>query len=153
MLDITERKQREDLFGFLIKHHPLPVWMNDAATGEVIYQSDAAEAAVRTGRGRRHASRCRLADHFVDREQYLEIGRELMRDGVVENCEALLKDADGREFWANGNLRVVEFQGRRVVLAGIADVTKQKKRDAEVALAREMLADADRVAVGGICAL
>ena len=65
-----------------------------------------------------------------------------MRDGVVENCEALLKEADGREFWANGNLSVVEFQGRRVVLAGIADVTKQKKRDAEVALAREMLANA-----------
>ena len=60
----------------------------------------------------------------------------------MDNCEALLKDADGHEFWANGNLRVVEFQGRRVVLAGIADVTKQKKRNAEVALAREMLADA-----------
>ena len=37
---------------------------------------------------------------------------------------------------------VVEFQGRRVVLAGIADVTKQRKRDGEVALAREMLANA-----------
>ena len=43
MLDITERKQREDLFGFLIKNHPLPVWMNDASSGEVIYRSDAAE--------------------------------------------------------------------------------------------------------------
>src|SRR5262249_5236183 len=43
VLDITERKQREDMFGFLIKHHPMPVWMNDAATGEVIYQSDAAK--------------------------------------------------------------------------------------------------------------
>ena len=141
VLDITERKQREDLFGFLIKNHPLPVWMNDASTGEVIYQSDAAERLFGLGE-EGDSKRCRLADHFVDREQYLEIGRELMRDGVVENCEALLKDADGREFWANGNLRVVEFQGRRVVLAGIADVTKQKKRDAEVALAREMLANA-----------
>jgi len=52
-----------------------------------------------------------LADHFVDREQYLEISRDLIRDGAVENCEALLRDIDGREFWVNGNLRVVEFQG------------------------------------------
>ena len=37
---------------------------------------------------------------------------------------------------------MVEFHGRKVVLAGIADVTKQKKRDGEVALAREMLANA-----------
>ena len=43
VLDITERKQREDLFGFLIRNHPLPVWMCDAATGEIIYQSDAAD--------------------------------------------------------------------------------------------------------------
>jgi PAS domain S-box-containing protein len=141
VLDITERKQREDLFGFLIKHHPLPVWMNDAGSGEVIYRSDAAERLfgwVEEG----DRKTLPLADHFVDREQYLEISRELMRNGVVENCEALLKSANGREFWVNGNLRVVEFQGRRVVLAGIADVTKQKKRDGEVALAREMLANA-----------
>ena len=141
VLDITERKQREDLFGFLIKHHPLPVWMNDASSGEVIYQSDAAERLFGWGResGRKALW---LADYFVEREQYVEISHELMRNGVVENCEALLKGADGREFWATGNLRIVEFQGRSVVLAGIADVTKQKKRDGEIALAREMLANA-----------
>ena len=142
VLDITERKRREDLFGFLIRNHPLPVWMNDAGTGEVIYQSEAAARLFGLGEESANKMPHRLADHFVDRDQYTEIGRELMRAGVVENCEALLKDVDGREFWANGNLRVVEFEGRRVVLAGIADVTKQKKRNAEVALAREMLADA-----------
>ena len=141
VLDITERKRREDLFGFLIMNHPLPVWMNDAGTGEVIYRSEAAGRLFGLSEENSKAPH-RLADHFVDHAQYVEIGRELKRAGVVDNCEALLKDADGKEFWANGNLRVVEFQGRRVVLAGIADVTKQKKRNAEVALAREMLADA-----------
>jgi PAS domain S-box-containing protein len=141
VLDITQRKQREDLFGFLIKHHPLPVWMNDASSGEVIYQSDAAERLFGWGK-ESDGKALWLADYFVEREQYVELSRELMRNGVVENCEALLRGADGREFWATGNLRVVEFQGRRVVLAGIADVTKQKKRDGEIALAREMLANA-----------
>jgi PAS domain S-box-containing protein len=141
VLDITERKQREDLFGFLIKHHPLPVWMSDASSGDVIYQSESAKRLFGLS-DEDDGDAPALADHFVDREQYTEIGRELMRNGAVENCEALLKRADGGEFWANGNLRVVEFQGRRVVLAGIADVTKQKKRDGEIALAREMLASA-----------
>jgi PAS domain S-box-containing protein len=139
VLDITERKQREDLFGFLIKHHPLPVWMNDASSGEVIYQSDAAERLFGWSED---SDRRMLADQFVNREQYVELSQELMRTGVVENCEALLKGKDGREFWANGNLSVVEFQGRRVVLAGIADVSKQRKRDGEVALARELLSNA-----------
>jgi PAS domain S-box-containing protein len=139
VLDITERKQREDLFGFLIKHHPLPVWMNDASSGEVIYQSDAAERLFGWGQ---NSDRRMLADQFVNREQYVELIQELMRNGFVENCEALLKGKDGREFWANGNLRIVEFQGRCVVLAGIADVSKQRKRDGEVALARELLSNA-----------
>jgi PAS domain S-box-containing protein len=141
ILDITERKEREELFGFLIKHHPLPVWMNDASSGEIIYQSEAADRLFGWSRGG-HSQAVWLADYFVDREQYLELSRELLRNGVVENCEALLKRADGQEFWAIGNLSLVEFQGRRVVLAGIADVTKQKKHDSEVSLAREMLARA-----------
>lgn len=141
VLDITARKQREDLFGFLIKHHPLPVWMNDASSGELIYQSNAAERLLGWSKKAQRET-VRLDDYFVDPEKYREINRELMQKGVVENCEALLKRPDGQEFWATGNLRIVEFQGRRVVLAGIADVTKQKKRDGEVAAAREMLADA-----------
>ena len=141
VLDITERKQREDLFGFLIKHHPLPVWMSDAMSGEVIHQSDAAKKLFGWDGGDGRQTRW-LADYFVDRDQYLEITRELLAHDSVENCEALLRRADGREFWATGNLRTVEFNGRKVVLAGIADVTKQKQRDGEVALARELLANA-----------
>jgi PAS domain S-box-containing protein len=141
VLDITERKQREDLLGFLIKNHPLPVWMNDAVTGEVIYLSSMAERLLGWDENGRHTPQW-LAERFVDREQYLEISRELAATGVVENCEALLRRADGQEFWATGNLRRVEYQGRPVVLSGIADVTRQKKRDGEVMLARAMLADA-----------
>ena len=141
VLDITERKQRQDLFAFLIKHHPLPVWMNDATTGEVMHQSGAAERLF--GWNREEFGKApRLADYFVHSDRFRDIIRQLMRDGVLEDCEALLRDAHGREFWATGNLSVVEFQGRPVVLAGIADVSKQRQRDGEVALAREMLANA-----------
>ena len=139
VLDITERKQREDLFGFLIRNHPLPVWMCDAATGEIIYQSDAADRLL--GLSKRNGAQ-RLADCFVDREQYDVLVRELMENGSVENREARLRKSDGQEVWAMGNLRVVTFQGRRVVLAGVADVTKQRQHDGEIALAREMLANA-----------
>ena len=142
VLDITERKQREDLFGFLIKHHPLPVWMNDALTGDVIYQSDACKRLFGWGDEGGEAKPRRIADHFVYHEHFVEIVRELIRTGSVDNCEASLRGADGRKFWATGNLRVVEFQGRKVVLAGLADVTKQKKRNREIMLAREMLSNA-----------
>lgn len=141
VIDITERKRREDLLGFLIKNHPLAVWMNDAVTGKLIYLSSMAKRLLGWDDSDRDTPHW-LAERFVDREQYHELSRELLANGVVENCEALLRRAGGQEFWATGNLRIVEFDGRQVVLAGIADVTRQKKRDGEVALAREMLADA-----------
>ena len=141
VLDITERKQREDLFGFLIKNHPLPVWMNDATTGEIIHQSEAAERLF--GWERQAGDKAhRLADYFVQSDRFRDIIRQVMRDGVIENCEALLRNAYGQQFWAIGNLSVVDFKGRPVVLAGIADVSKKRQRDGEVALAREMLANA-----------
>lgn len=141
VLDITKRKQRADLLGFLIKNHPLAVWMNDAVTGEVIYLSSMAERLLGWDENGKHTTQW-LAERFADREQYLDISRELAANGAVENCEALLRRADGQEFWATGNLRMVEYQGRPVVLSGIADVTRQKQRDGEVVLARKMLADA-----------
>ncbi|MEI5677774.1 MULTISPECIES: PAS-domain containing protein [unclassified Mesorhizobium] len=143
VLDITKRKRREDLFGFLIKHHPLPVWMNDIESGDLIYQSRAAERLFGWPKNASAARKMpKLCDYFVDQRQYRKISRELMLKGTVENCEALLKRADGQEIWATGNLRVVEYQGRQMILGGIADVTKQKKRDDEIALARELLSDA-----------
>lgn len=141
VLDVTARKQREELFAFLIEHHPLPVWMSDATTGEVIYLSSAADQLLGWNR-RPDKAGGSLKDYFVDPEEYWEIGRELHKNGFVETCEARLKNAEGQEFWATGNLRMVDFHGRQVVLVGIADLTKQKQRAGEVAMARELLANA-----------
>ncbi len=133
VLDITERKQREDLFGFLIKHHPLPVWMNDASSGELIYQSDAAERLL--GWSKESATRdgaARPTTLSTPRNTGKSIGSSCKRASskIARRC---LKDPTARSSGPPGNLRIVEFQGRQVVLAGIADVTKQKKRDGEVA--------------------
>ena len=34
-----EQKSREEQLHFLIENHPMPVWMNDATTGEIISES------------------------------------------------------------------------------------------------------------------
>ncbi|MGI9483124.1 MAG: PAS domain S-box protein, partial [Hyphomicrobiales bacterium] len=129
--DITERKQREDLFGFLIKNHPLPVWMNDATNGAVIYQSDAAARLFGWDKPGFKAP-AHLRDHFANDNDYVALAKELENTDEINNYEAILKKADGGEFWATGNVRRTEFDGRHVVLSGIADITTQKERDAEI---------------------
>lgn len=141
VLDITERKEQEDLFAVLVRHHPMPVWMNDANTGRIIFASEAALELF----GWSEISPDdppHIRDHFVDDGEFLAISKSLETQPIVENYEAALKRIDGSEFWATGNLRKSEYQGRQVVLSGIADLTRQRERAAEVTKARELLADA-----------
>ncbi|MGI9371983.1 MAG: PAS-domain containing protein [Hyphomicrobiales bacterium] len=129
--DITERKEREDLFGFLVKNHPMPVWMNDSHSGNILYQSDAAARLFgwdKLGEGKSAHVRA----HFASDDDYKELAKRLEQVEEVDNYETVLKNARGEEFWAAGNLRRMEYQGRDVVLSGIADITSQKERDAEI---------------------
>ncbi len=119
----------------------MPVWMNDATNGKVIYASEAAQKLFGwTDIGGDETPRMR--EHFVDDGEFLHISKALETEPIVENYEAMLKRVDGSEFWAVGNLRKGEFQGRRVILSGIADLTRQRERAVEVTKARELLADA-----------
>ncbi|TIN07361.1 MAG: hypothetical protein E5Y59_16985, partial [Mesorhizobium sp.] len=63
--------------------------MNDASSGELIYQSNAAERLLGWSKKAQRET-VRLGDYFVDPEKHREINRELMQKGVVENCEVLL---------------------------------------------------------------
>ena len=116
--------------------------MNDADSGEVIYQSDAAERLF--GWGEEGAGKTAAARGSFRRPRAISwksAGNSCATASskIARRCS---RTRTAGNSGPHGNLRVVEFQGRRVVLAGIADVTKQKKRDGEVALAREMLANA-----------
>ncbi len=129
--DITERKEREDLFGFLVKNHPMPVWMNDAQSGDVIYQSDAASRLFGWDK-LADGENAHLRTHFANDEDYKDLAERLSNVDEVNDYETVLKNARGEEFWAAGNIRRTEYQGRDVVLSGIADITSQKERDAEI---------------------
>ncbi|NNF79350.1 MAG: PAS domain S-box protein, partial [Rhizobiales bacterium] len=128
IVDITERKEREDLFGFLVENHPMPVWMNDGNTGDVIFQSPAAAKLFGWNMDDPDEHR-HLRNHFVDPQQYDALSKRLREEKEIENYEAVLQSTDGRQFWVIGNIRRTEYHGREVVISGIADVSSQKQRE------------------------
>ncbi len=141
IIDITERKEREDLFGFLVQNHPMPVWMNDSATGDVLFFSPAAGRLFGWSAEDTNEER-HLRNHFVDKAEYLKLSGRLQTETEIEDYDAVLKSRDGREFWVIGNIRRTKYNGRDVVISGIADVSTQKLRQQEIADARSMMADA-----------
>jgi PAS domain S-box-containing protein len=132
--DITERKhleqaqaEREEQLRFVIENHPLPVWMNDAHSGEVLYESRAAAAAF--GREWDPSQPKFMQDYCVHESDSASFRRRLRQEGTLEDYEVLLQRADGTPFWAIGNAKWTEYQGREVLLAGIVDVTRRKEQE------------------------
>jgi PAS domain S-box-containing protein len=140
IMDITSRKQREEQVRFILEGHPLPMWMNDAETGALLFESPA--TARMFGREWSSEPNVSIHDHYVDLDDRKSLVKRLETEGEVEGYECNWQKADGTQFWARGNVRLMEYQGRPVVLAGILDVTEQKHRELELAEARELLSDA-----------
>ena len=122
-----EQRSREEQLHFLIENHPMPVWMNDAATGEIISESKV--TADLFGRDWCGDEPVFARDYFFEEEEYVAAARELRDKRVIEDWEVRLRKADGEPIWVICNAKWTEYQGRQVVLAGIIDVTRRRERE------------------------
>ncbi len=132
--DISDRKrlarqqaERTEQLRFLIEHHPMPVWMNDARDGQIIYESRVTRELF--NRDVDDDTPVFARDYFQRDEDYLEAGRVLHAEGVLNDWELPLKKADGTPVWVICNAKLTEFDGRPVILAGIVDVTQRRERE------------------------
>ncbi|NNE23647.1 MAG: PAS domain S-box protein [Rhizobiales bacterium] len=140
IVDVTARKEREDQLRLMLEAHPLPVSVNEVETGRVIVESPA--SAQLFGREYESKSDAFTADHYVNPEDRKQLLKRLRKDRFVDGYEAMWRRTDGSQFWARVNLRLLELDGRDVILSGVVDVTEQKQREDELSRARELLADA-----------
>ena len=122
-----EQSSREEQLHFLIENHPMPVWMNDATTGEIISESKV--TADLFGRDWCGDEPVFARDYFFEEEEYVAAARELRDKRVIEDWEVRLRKADGEPIWVICNAKWTEYQGRQVVLAGIIDVTRRRERE------------------------
>ena len=122
-----EQRAREEQLHFLIENHPMPVWMNDANTGEIISESKV--TADLFGRDWCGDTPIFAKDYFLDDEDYRAAARELCDKREIEDWEVQLRKSDGTPIWVICNAKWTEYQGRQVVLAGIIDVTRRRERE------------------------
>ena len=140
IVDVTERKEREDQVRFMLAGHPLPVAMNEVESGRLVMESPAYARLI--GRDPEAAGQINISGNYVRSADRTRLIAKLRQTKRVDNFEALWQRQGGSRFWVRLNARLVEYDGAEVILAGVLDVTEQKMRENELTKARELLADA-----------
>jgi PAS domain S-box-containing protein len=131
------KDSKEDVFRCITESHPLPVWMADWETGEILYES--LEASELLGRRWDEAQPQFIGDHYVDPKDRERVKQELSEKGILRDHVVRFKKTDGTQFWISANLRLGTYRGREVLIAGIVDVTELQQTEATMHEAEEIV--------------
>ena len=150
MIDITaevEAKEKlhesEGYFRLLVEANPLPVWLTDLETCEVLYASPAMSTMLGFG-STGGKPRCTI-EHYVDDDARKTILEMIKRDGQVADFETLFKRADGSEFWVSINSRMIDYQGRAAGITGLIDLSDRKRRETDLSRAQNEMRKSEQL--------
>ena len=131
------KRTREDVYRCITESHPLPVWMADWETGEILYES--IEASQLLGRDWDDTRPQYINDHYVDPQDRNRVKTQLQQKGILRDHVVRFKKSDGTPFWISANVRLSQYDGRDVLIAGIVDVTEKQETEAAQREAEEIV--------------
>lgn len=151
--DITHQKQAqrsiiesENRIRQVLESCPAPIGMTYLETGEIIYESPAAQAML--GRSPGEGPKSAL-DYYVDpKDRDLYIGA-LRKYGRIENMEILYRRTDGSHFWALVSARRIDYAGKDVVVYGAIDMTERHAIEEELNRQRDALFQSEKLSALG----
>ena len=151
--DITERRRMEqDLreseaqLRQVMEACPVPITLNRAADGVILYESPAARALLKYDEPEPGMSVVPRWVNPEERRPYLE---RLRRDGAVDGLEIRYRKSDGEEFWVALSSRLIEYRGEEVIVSNLMDLTERHAAEAEMAHQREMLHQSEKLSAFG----
>ena len=145
--DITESKRMERAlreserhFRSLVESHPLPVWVVDFASGDILYESPA--SAELFGRAAPSKGSTNVVAHWPDPEERQEFLAQLAAGNELRDYEWQARREDGSLIWVMVRARLIRQDDRDLIVSSMFDLTERKLREAEMREARETLEDA-----------
>jgi PAS domain S-box-containing protein len=151
--DITERRKMEqDLresearIRQVLEACPVPITLNRADDGVILYENPAAQALIKYPEGESVATVLPRWTDIDERRTYIE---RLQKEGAVNGFETRYRKADGEEFPVAISSRLIDYRGQDVIVANIMDLTDRHAAEAELTRQREMLHQSEKLSALG----
>ena len=119
--DMTEMKRAQiahlenaEIFRCISESHPLPVWVVDEESKQILYESLDASSFLAANGGR--TSLQYMTAHFIDPAELKRIRSLAGKQEIVHDLEIQLKRANGWIVWCSTNCRRGSYHGRRVLV-------------------------------------
>lgn len=152
-VEITELKEMEqalrkseNLVRLVLEACPVPITMNQVESGDILYESPAAKELYA---GKKSSDQPSVLQRWADLSQRKNYLDALMTKGKVDGWEIERIRHDGTPFWALESARVIDFEGKQVIVSSVLDLTERYEKDAEIARQREALHQSEKLSALG----
>ncbi|MBK8396400.1 MAG: PAS domain S-box protein [Leptospiraceae bacterium] len=150
-IDITETiiarnelKQKENYLRSILEKIPIPIAITKVSDGTYAYVN---EKSLQTFKVPKEKVKDVNVSMFVVntdvRKKYLD--RLFNNPDTVVSGEILLKDFENKEFWVIISYALIEINGEKAILAGIQDISEQKRVEEVLASARKQAEESNRL--------
>jgi PAS domain S-box-containing protein len=126
----SEKQYRE-----LADRAPFPVTISDVETGRFLFANRLAGLMLKAGP--EELTRREAVEFYADGELRTSLLERLEREGGVSDEELCLKDSEGRLIWALLSASLIEFGGRRGLVAAFQEITRRREMEGELRRAKE----------------
>lgn len=145
LIDLREQIGQGDIIRKVVENCPAPILMTEAETGVVLFRGPQIDKMF----GHNPNTRSFYADP-ADRNDFLTA---LRKNGFVNDFKARFLDPDGRPFWGAVSARLIDYEGRDVIVSFSRDLTDQLEMEMDMARQRERLFQNEKLsALGGVLA-
>jgi len=138
-VNISKQKQENEFSEFMLQNSPLPVWANDAETGELLYANKATHTLYKKATSDDSEKGLKK---FFTKNHSDPLTRTLMKTGYDDNYTFVTKNAGGEELWFSGAAQILKSGRRDIIITTTQDVTNRKREEVEINKAKELLSNA-----------
>ncbi|MDM8161562.1 PAS domain S-box protein [Labilibaculum sp. K2S] len=142
--DITERKlvekelkESEKRLRSIIESSPIPMVITKVSEGIILMANESLGKLFKISLS--DAIGQKSPDFYSNSQDRKKLFKILMKDGVVDNYELVLKKSDQELFWGSVSLKLMTLDNEQVLIAGFHDITEMKNAEEEIMKHREHL--------------